>query len=430
MPLRRGDRACIHYLHAWRAAIDGEVADAYREARTALAVAIETAIPWFECLARLAVARLQSDEADRRGVEAHLRMATAIAERLESPWLSYAVGLATANVLRGAGDTAAALAPLRTSLALAREHGFRAPLGWPPQALAALCALALDADIEPELARALVRAGNLAPATPPLRVRGWPWPFRFVMLGGFRCLRGDSVVELSGKGPGRPMELLKVLVALGGHDVRAYQLADALWPNAEADYAYKSFTATLHRLRRALDADDVLVLRDGRLSLNRALVWIDTWTLEQLFDDFEATLHGADACRDEALRRAFVAEALELYRGPFLPDEAEQPAYIARREHLRGRLLRFLAQVARGWEEGGQPERAADCWRRFIELDEVSEPLHRQLILCHTRSGAIGEATAAYERLRTVLAARLKTMPSAELQALYASLGSGAAPAR
>ena len=225
------------------------------------------------------------------------------------------------------------------------------------------------------------------------------------------------------------MELLKVLVALGGKNVRADQLADALWPNVEADYAYKSFTATLHRLRRMLEDDEALTLRDGRLTLNPALVWVDTWALEQLFDELDATLRNTDACADEAQRRAVVEKALELYRGPFLADESEQPSFIACREQSRGRLFRFLARIARGWEEAGAPEAAADCYLRFIETDELCEPLYRQLMQCYKRSGASIEAVAAYERLRTILSARLKTMPSAETQALYASLKSAGASA-
>jgi DNA-binding SARP family transcriptional activator len=289
--------------------------------------------------------------------------------------------------------------------------------------------LALEAQIEPDFARALVREGRLAPATPPLGVRRWPWEFRILTLGGLQCLREETPIELSAKGPGRPMELLKVLVALGIHNVRADQLADALWPNVEADYAYKSFTATLHRLRRMLEDDDALLLRDGRLTLNKALVWVDTWALEQLFDEFDAALRGADVCQDEALRRGSAERALELYRGPFLPDESEQPSYIACREQVRARLLRFIARIARGWEEAGEPHVAADCYLRFIEADELCEPLYRQLMLCHQRSGAPVEGVAAYERLRTILAARLKSMPGAETQALYASLKSTGASA-
>jgi LuxR family maltose regulon positive regulatory protein len=429
--LRRGDRACAHYLRGWMAALEGEGADAYWEMKTALAVAIETGIPWFECLARIALAQLQTDGADRRSVEAQLRTAASIAERLRSPWLSYSVELAAANAARSIGDKRAALHSLRVAFRQGHEQGFRQPLGWRPQPLAELCALALNEGVEPEFTSALVRDGKLAPATPPLRVRQWPWPFQIITFGGFQCLRGDSVLELSAKGPGRPMELLKVLVALGRHHVRADQLADALWPHVEADYAYKSFTATLHRLRRTLGDDDALVLRDGRLTLNRALVWVDTWALEQLFDDFDAALRGSDACTDEALRRQSADEALDLYRGPFLPDESEQPSYIACREQLRARLLRFLARIARGWEDARAPEVAADCYLRFIEVDELCEPLYRQVMLCLQRSGSTAEAAAAYERLRTIFSARLKSMPSPETQALYASLkvaGAQAAP--
>ena len=426
--LRRGDRACIHYLRGWLAAQDGDAVTAHREARIALAVAVETGIPWFECLARLALADLQAVGADRRGAEAQLRGAEAVSLRLRSPWLNFNTTLRAIEVAREARDERAVLEGLRTCFRLGREHGFLQVPHWRPQALAELCVAALEADVEPEFARALVRAGKLAPRVPPLCVPRWPWPFRVVTLGGFQLLRGEATVEFSGKGPGRPMELLKVLVALGRHNVRVDQLADALWPHMEADYAHKSFTATLHRLRRLLDDDEAVILSDGRLSLNKTLVWVDTWALEQLFDDFDATLRGADSSAMEDVLGAFAEHVLALYRGPFLPDESEQPAYIACREHIRARLLRFLARFARGWEERGSPGTAADGYLRCIDVDVLCEPLYRQLMLCFQRSGQPGEAIATYERLRTVFSTRMKTMPSAETQALYASLRSTESP--
>jgi DNA-binding SARP family transcriptional activator len=130
---------------------------------------------------------------------------------------------------------------------------------------------------------------------------------------------------------------------------------------------------------------------------------------------------------DETLRRESVERALELYRGPFLPDETEQPSYITHRENVRARLVRFLARTARGWEEAGAPEVAIDCYLRFIEADQLCEPLYRLLMQGCQRSGASVEAVAAYERLRTLLSTRTKSMPSPETQALYASLKSASA---
>jgi DNA-binding SARP family transcriptional activator len=186
--------------------------------------------------------------------------------------------------------------------------------------------------------------------------------------------------------------------------VRADHLADTLWPHVDADYAHKSFTATLHRLRRLLDDDEALTLRDGRLSLNPGLVWVDTWALEQALTDSQ------------------LDEALALYRGPFLPDEAEQPSYIACREQLRGRLLRALMRATREHEAAGRADVAAELYVRLIDADPLFEAAYRNLMLLMQRRRDPAEARAVYERLRTVLPTRLKMMPSPETQAVFAAL--------
>jgi ATP/maltotriose-dependent transcriptional regulator MalT/DNA-binding SARP family transcriptional activator len=420
--LRRGDRALVHYLRGWLAQLEGDGPGARREAKTALALAVETGLPWLECLARLALAQALGDDGDRRARESQLRSAEALAERSQSDLLRFCARLAAASAAREAGDGPAALENLRSAFALGREHGTLHAPWWQPQAMAELCVLALRHGVEADYARTLVRARRLVPRVAPLRLRDWPWPFRVRALGRFELLRGAAPVEFSGKGPGRPMELLKVLLALGGQDVRADQIADALWPHVDADYAHKSFTATLHRLRRLLGEDDAVLLRDSRLSLNAALVWVDGWALEQVCAAVDEALRAPAGAAPDAQLRALADEALALYRGPFLPDESEQPAYIACREQVRMRLLRCLARVARRWEDAGQPEAAAECYLRCIEVDPLFEAPYRNLMLSYQRSGDLVEARATYERLRTILQARLKAAPSPETQAVYAGL--------
>ena len=136
---------------------------------------------------------------------------------------------------------------------------------------------------------------------------------------------------------------------------------------------------------------------------------------------------------DEALRTPagaavqidrLIDEALTLYRGPFLPDESEQPSYIACREQLRARLLRCLMRAARAHEEAGRGDAAADLYVRCIESDPLFEAAYRNLMLLFQRRAEQAEARAIYERLRTVLSTRLKMMPSAETQAIFAALSS------
>jgi DNA-binding SARP family transcriptional activator len=423
--LRRGDRALLHYLHGWLAQLEGDDAAARREAKTALALAVESGTPWVECLARTALAQSLAGEADRRGRDAQLRAAADLAGRARSDLLRFYAGLATAAAALEGGEEAAALEALRQAFALGREHGLQHAPWWRAPALAELCAQALRHGIEADYARALVRSRRLVPRVPPLRLASWPWPFRVRALGRFELLREATPVEFSGKGPGRPMELLKVLLANGGQEVRADQIADALWPHVDADYAHKSFTATLHRLRRLLGEDDAVLLRDGRLSLNPALVWVDAWALEQACGALEEAMRAPASAAGDTSLAALADEAFSLYRGPFLPDESEQPSYIACREQVRLRLLRCLARLARRWEDASRHDTAAECYLRLIEADPLFEAPYRNLMLCYQRGGELVEARASYERLKTLLAARLKSAPSPETQAVYAALKGG-----
>jgi DNA-binding SARP family transcriptional activator len=426
--LQRAHRACAHYLRGWLSAEAGDSVDAHREARMALAVAVETGIPWFECLARIALAQLYAAGTENRTADAQLRAAEIIAGRLKSPWLQFGTRLAAAEIARATGDGSAVSEAIRAAFRVGSEHGLQPPPVWRRQALADLCVVALEERIAVEFARTLILGGSLMPKSPPLRVERWPWRFRIATFGGFQLLRGDTAIETSGKGPGRPLELLKVLIALGRHNVRADQLADALWPHVEADYAHKSFTGALHRLRRMLDDDEALILSDGRLTLSRSLVWADTWALDQLCEDFDAAARSAESFGSDTQRRKFVDGLLALYRGPFLPDESEQPCYLACREQVRARVARLVSRVARGWEESGSLRNAAECYQRCIDVDGLYEPFYRQLMLCHVRNGDPLEAIATYEALRAILSARMSMMPSPETQALYASLKSPANP--
>lgn len=423
--LRRGDRALAHYFRGWLAALERDALAAYHEAKAALAVAAEVGMPWLEALARLATAQMQTATGDHRGAQAQIRAADAIAVHLASPWLAAGARLAEAGAARVAGDGEAVREALRRAFGLCREHAFLPPPQWHPDAIAALCVDALEADIETGPVRRFVREARVFPSVPPLRAARWPWQFRVRTLGGFQLLRDEMPIAFSGKGPGRPIELLKVLVALGGREVRAETLADALWPQAEADFAHQSFTATLHRLRRTLQSDEALLLSDGRLSLGPALVWVDTWALEQALDACDAALRAATPGQEVNLLRRALDEAGELYRGAFLPEEAGHPAFIAQREQLRARILRLLARAARCFEQAGDPDAATDAYLRFVEVDEVHEGFYRPLLQGLQRRGEVAEAKAVYERLRAVLATHAKSMPSAEVQAIYASLGTG-----
>jgi LuxR family maltose regulon positive regulatory protein len=178
----------------------------------------------------------------------------------------------------------------------------------------------------------------------------------------------------------------------------------------------------LHRLRRIFGTDDALILADTRLSLNPALFWVDAWALDHVITELDSALRDPGTQSGGDIPRALVNEALAIYAGPFLPDEAEQPSYIAYREQLRAKLLRSLARVAKRWEEAGTYEAAVDAYLQCIDADELCESFYRGLMQCYQRQGEHVEALSTYERLRTLLATRLNATPAPETQTVYAAL--------
>lgn len=99
---------------------------------------------------------------------------------------------------------------------------------WLPSALAAFCGKALEAGIETEYVRNLLRSYNLFPEKPSVKNEAWPWPVKIFVLGKFELVLDGKAVCFSGKARRKPLQMLKMLVALGGSEVREGELSDLL----------------------------------------------------------------------------------------------------------------------------------------------------------------------------------------------------------
>jgi DNA-binding SARP family transcriptional activator len=264
--------------------------------------------------------------------------------------------------------------------------------------------------------RELIRRRALRP--PPgsaARVR-WPWPIEIDTLGGFR-LRVANVGVPGGRLSGKPQALLRALVGLGGGArVEEGVLAALLWPRIDADYARRSLTTTLHRLRKLLGEDRAVLLRHGRLSLDPDVCRVDLQALDATLAAIEA-LDQAAPGHAEALT-ALADELLDCYRGPFM-DGDDEAAFVPMRERVRNRVLAGLDSLARACEEAGAPQQALALYRRAIEQDPLAEVFHRRLMLSLRDTGRAAEAVEAYARCKSLLEAAGSAGPSAETQAIY-----------
>ena len=311
----------------------------------------------------------------------------------------------------------------QAELLLRSARGMAAAMQYPmffaaqPALAAKLAQAAFTAGIEADFVAAAVRKRRLAPPDP-MR-EDWPWTLKLRALGNFVIEREGRVVAFDGKAQKKPLELLKALIALGGEALPREVLALALWPAADAD-AVKNFDVTLSRLRKLLEVDGAIALADGKVSLNRRLVWWDVAAFEARCAGLHTALHSArHDPADDAAVTPLAAEVFRLHRDKLFGDEPAAAWSVAARERLAVKFNRAVSDVGAWLEARGRYREAIDRYERGLAQQMLAEPLYRGLMRCHLALHEPAEALVAYRRCRDMLLILLSVKPSAATEAVH-----------
>lgn len=333
-------------------------------------------------------------------------------------WHHWIAALVEANLADRRGDAPRTLAALRRGFSVAQACGF--DFGPMPYCcgdmMSRLAALALAHDIDTLFVQQMVRRHAL-PA-PPGAPASWPWPVCIHTLGGFSFEREGSPAKASRKESRKPLDLLRLLVALGGDNVPVARLCAALWPEATGDAARNSFDNTLHRLRKLLGGDGRVTLRGGSLALDAASCWTDVAALARCLAAPPQVEWGIDP----SPVMAWIDAVLGLYEGPFLAGDDELSDVLVARERIEARVTRQVAALGDRLEVTNQHAAAARLYQRLVEHQPLAEEMVRRLMSCLLHLGQRAEALAAYRRCRQQLSVVLGVRPAASTEAMAARL--------
>lgn len=240
------------------------------------------------------------------------------------------------------------------------------------------------------------------------------WPVKIRSLGGFRVDGVDAAVVAAAKCPSKPLQLLQVLLALNPDGTNPRALADELWPDADADAAYHAFEVTLQRLRRQLGRADALLLSAGSLRLNRAVCWLDLWTLDEVLREIDGGVPPDDP-------RGLALRLLQCHRGEFLPG-VDTGRVLTARSRITGRFTRAVERLGTLIESDGDLEAVIDLYRRALEAEPLAEGLYRRCIGALVACGRQAEALAVYRVCAAQLQTRLGIEPSPAIRAIVDGL--------
>lgn len=231
---------------------------------------------------------------------------------------------------------------------------------------------------------------------------------RVFLLGAFTVAVLGELLPASAWRKRRPIELLAALALSPGRLLHREELIDRLWPDKDLDAGANNLHRALHDLRRVTGAE--LATLDRGVARLADDVWVDVEAFERA---------SASASRDS------LAEAVELYRGPLLPDDPYSDALATRREGLRQRFVDAGLRLATLHHDGDEPDACIDVLRRVLTQDPTIEPAHQLLMRVLAETGRQADALRQFGECTSTLRARLDAAPAKATFELRAAIERG-----
>ena len=401
---RETDRAYYHNGLGWLEMLGGYPEKALLQQRMALEFAERAGAPYLIAEATFGLSQALHAVGDPQQASHFLARTQKWAEQYKSDTLAFQCSLLNAWYQYKGSDLDTAAATLQTTFEHAKKQGYNPFAWWLPAQIAELCTFALARNIEPVFVKNFIRKFDLPPPCSGLISSDWPWPVRIKTLGAFIITIDNEPLKFTSKAQHRPIDLIKALVAMGSTGVSSEQLAESLWPDAEGDAAVRSLQTTLHRVRKLLQHDNAIEVKQGMISLNSKVVWVDVQALED-------ALQGINDAHEDTLQ-TLAQNILKLYRGPFLINETEEVWTISLRERLRGHLIKGLQKLAGRLRSKGERTLARSLYEAAITADPLSEDNYRHLMACYSIADNKAEALVVYNRLCEKLKLQFNTTPS------------------
>lgn len=222
---------------------------------------------------------------------------------------------------------------------------------------------------------------------------------------------------------------LAIYLAVTGQPRRREQLAAMFWPEADDTKAGAALRRTLSVLNKALDGQGLQIDRDSISLLPGKLVWVDVLEFQSLLA--QCLGHGHPRGQVCPACVAPLSQAAALHQGSFLSGFTlrDSPAFddwqFFQSESLRRDLADALERLVQCLSNSGQLESAIEAARRWLALDALHEPAHRQLMRLYARTNQRAAALRQYQECVRVLDGELGVPPLEETTQLYEAIKTG-----
>lgn len=253
---------------------------------------------------------------------------------------------------------------------------------------------------------------------------------RVSTLGGFSLTMGEKSLGDCENRSRKAWSLLSYLIMNRKKELSIGDLFDAVWPEAVRDNPYGALKTLVFRIRRMLEeagfpAQELVVNRNGTYSWSESVYAcvVDADRFEELCGMAQARRHRPADCL------AYSMEAVNLYKGVFLPKAADEAwvnpigsVYHAMYQKLVCRTAEYLTGVKR------YQETIALC-QRAVLIDRYEENFYYQLIYAAYLDGQQEWALQQYQDTTELFYRERLITPSENFKELYRIISKTERPA-
>lgn len=248
------------------------------------------------------------------------------------------------------------------------------------------------------------------------------------LFGPPQISRGGQPITLQRR---KDLALL-VYLAVTAQPFTRDALGAIFWPDSDQSLARANVRKNISRLKSDL-GEDVLLTTGDQVSLNPEVpLWLDVDRFQALVEQprkHNHLLHANGQPLCEACQSS-LEEAVRLHRGSFLegfslPDSRTFDEWqFFQAEGYRQGLSEALQRLARQYIQLGEYGPAIEHCRRWLSMDPLHEPAHRQLMRAYALGGQHTAALRQFDECVRLLKEELGVEPEPETIDLYEAIRS------
>src|SRR5262245_38422538 len=233
--------------------------------------------------------------------------------------------------------------------------------------------------------------------------------WRIELFGGLRTTKGAHVITRF-----RTQKTGALMAYLAYYLDRAHPreaLFELLWPECLPEAGRDRLSTELSSLRHQFEPPGVP--RGTIIVADRTSVRLNADAVTTDVALFERDLQAAQRAKGSTERIHLLADAVERYGGPLLPNCYEN-WILPEQQRLAELFFRALHELTTHLERSGEISRALEHARRGVRVDPLREESHCQLMRLYAAAGQPAAALRQYHELQQILKQYFGDEPDAQ----------------